>query len=365
MKTIEIKLPTGETAEIQVDESWNDAQISKAVEDVSAQASGTQESPTQAEDSRLQQQSNFANQMRAQGTPIATPGAPVLPGMVMPPVMEELRARDALSSHVSESLGEKQVNPYVSAAAGMVAGYPDLLAGMGMAAKQGIQLVPKVIQNTPGEVAAAGSALKSGLKTFGKRILMGKNTEELMNVRNAQTDLKAAEEARLSALDQMRSSKGEDIGELRNVIDIPQKFHDVSNVDPVKFSNMMKTLNPKTNNLRTLLNLKDRAESVIEGTDLTKRQVAGIRTGIKKLVDRMKEVSGEGEAVAGHYKQYGDIMNAIEDVPNNTNLKRANLIKRARQLQPKATMEKMIRKWAIPSAAGLGGINWAIRKMRG
>lgn len=309
------------------------------------------------EDTRLNQQLKFSEQMRAQGTPVAIPGGPFLPGMVAPPIMEEGRARDMVATKVAESLGEKQVNPYLSAGAGMMAGYPDVVAGLGMGLKSLPGAVKNAVREGPSEMSAAGKALWNMAKKGGNRILRGPATEELANL-----PAKIAEQEMFAK--QGLQDIGTKIEEARAAY--PQNYNPppVHGETPAEVAESLnKIAKTPTKELaaqgtKKLLEQRDAADAALRSMKFSNDEAAIAFKGKAKLDDAIMNQSNLSEAEIGaRYKQYGVRKAKAEQLAKELQAKRI-------PLRQEAQMEKLRRKIA-GYAVGGGSMLEALRRLAG
>lgn len=233
--------------------------------------------------------------------------------------------------------------------AGVVGTAPELL-GMAQLGKAAVKGLPSAVQNAKG----IAQNLPQTLKKIGNRVLEGPATEQLRNLRNTVSELPVKKLAKETEIEQLRKQAGEFIEELREAAKVPQTLHDVSHVNVNSFANMMKKLDPKTKNLKVLLNLRDRADAVIRaGVDDTQR--AFIRRGMSKLDEAIGKAGKAGEKIASAYKKYGETMTAADDIPADILKKRVASQRSIRELSPKAHREQLLRKLAA-GALGAGGL---------
>lgn len=261
-----------------------------------------------------------------------------------------LQSADELGDTIATSkFGQK--HPIMGAAIGTVAAKPlEFLSAI-----EGIGAAPALAK---GLVAGAG-AVKQGTKALLDYIVEGPATRKTAALRDILTDLPVSKMARETELEGLRKQASSAIEEARNAANVPQRLEDVSKVNTTDFANMMKTLEPKTKDIKVLFRMRDRAESVIRaGADST--ETAYIRKGINKLDDRIASLGKGEKELIDTYKRYGDVMRAVDELPEEIARKKATTQKGIRKLADKSKREKFIRK-AGAGAVGVGGL-WQMVK---
>lgn len=293
----------------------------------------TQEQPKPG----IMDQAMQMSQRAMQGTPMD------LLGRVAPQLAQQ--GADFVGEKGAEALAEKGMDPRLAAGAGTMAQMtPDILMSL-MPGEAALSKAPQIETG----LRQAGRMIKGA----GERVLEGPATKQMGLLKNTVSDLPVEKLNKESMLEGLRKQAGGMIEKVREAAGVPQKLHDVSSVDVNSFANMMKTLEPKTKNLKTLLGLRDRADAVLRsGVDDTQR--AFIRQGMSKLDNAIAQSSKTGEKIAAAYKQYGETQMALDEVPGDVLKKRIATQKGIRELSPKANREKTLRKWGA-LGLGLGG----------
>lgn len=203
-------------------------------------------------------------------------------------------------------------------------------------------------------------ATGKGLARLGGRALEGQATQQIGTLRNIVSDLPVDKLAKEAKLEEVRKIASNAIEAAREAAGYSQKMLDAPK-DLNHFANIMKSIEPKTKNLTSLLDLRDRAEAAIHaGAD--SRQAAFIRAGIQKIDAQISTLGKKGKQIAEAYKQYGDVMKASEDVAGDLLKKKVAATKQIRNLAPKAKREQLIRK-AGAGVIGAGGL-WGLLNSR-
>lgn len=338
MAKLRIQAPDGKTLVIEAGD--DPSQYDSIVDDVMQDYTSKAPQPEQPKQSAMDVGMGLTKRAM-QNSPME------LLGNVAPALAQ--KGADVLGEKGAEAMAQSGMDPRLAAAAGT-----------------GVQMAPDVLMSLlPGEAAMKNApAIGRGLKNVGRAIrgagegiVEGPATKQLGILRNTASELPVEKLAKEGMIEETRKVASSAIEKAREAAGVPQKLHDVSSVDVNSFANMMKTLEPRTKNLKTLLGLRDRADAVIRGgVDETQR--AFIRRGMTKLDDAIAKSSKTGEKIAAAYKQYGEVMTAGEDVPGDILKKRVATSKEVRRLTPKANREKLIRKLGA-GALGAGGL-WGL-----
>ena len=300
--------------------------------------------------------------------PVAVPGGPILPGTLMPPMAQESEARTAVSEGVAEELGARG-HPYLGATAGLVAGYPDVVAGIAGAGGS----LAKNAKSIPSALAETGPLLKKldpigKIKQLGRRLLMGPNSVELGDVKANIRGLKSLKYEKEKAAEALRIRVGGRLEGAREAAKVPQRI-DVKTPAPKdlnKFSQAMKGITKESlqgKSLKELMELKDIADEVVR-SGVNPTQNAFISRGNHTLVNAIAETGEEGAKIAKQLRRYGKVKTIAENIPNSIEQKRVALQNLKDQLMSKGEVERKIRQGAGWTMGGGAAIE-AMRRLFG
>jgi hypothetical protein len=250
---------------------------------------------------------------------------------------------------------------------------PQLAAGVGTA----MQMAPDIATAMAGgpKVAQAAEetvpAITDAAKAVGKRMVMGKNTERIIGLKNDAASLIEQKANKLAQLEQLRSQAGTGIETARNVAEIPQKLSGLPQIGKTvdetadffktKIGGMKSEDLAKAYGKDGLAQLRDAGQSVKEsGVNAT--QNAFINRGIGRIDEAMQLVAPD---VAEGYKNYGTVKDAIEATPQDFMNKRIALQNQIRNLQPGANTEKAVRYGLGVGAGATPFMLAALKKLSG
>lgn len=265
--------------------------------------------------------------------------------------------------NVATNAAQQGQNPYLAAAKGTaIAMAPQLAAGA-----ESLASVPE----TAASIANLGKAAGQGLKTLGKRLVMGPDTEQAISMRNELASLPGQQTAKEAALEELRKQAGSGIESLRNQYNVPQKLSQLELPKDVNdFADTLKSLEArrpedlaKTMGLDGLMKLRDTAKMTLE-SGVSKTQAAFIKRGISAIDDAVEVIH---PAISEAYQNYGTVQQASEALPGDVATKKAALLNALRQSAPSVATEKALRRGAglVAGGGGLAGAGLAALKRLG